>query len=360
MKHLYVKAVGIFLVIASLGLLRGTPCPAASTKKLSSPIKGLIETRVPVRRNFTLMCPWVGRVECKKILRVTALTDGEIVTIKVADETPVKRGTLLFTLGGPRVEGRLTSLTAKVASLKREVALARKTVAVEEEGVRYRLTRKSSLLKAKTRLGHLQGALIRAEDGLASYRRSLVIRARMDGLFTGRNVSRGQEVQKGDVLCEIVSLKTLRIAATLFPPQDVHLTGLPAIIRTANGLNVTASVAAVLPEHTKKGATRVWIEGKAINHTFHPGECVSGNLILKIQKGVLAVPVSAIIRDQEERPFVFIKGPRGYSKRPVKLGPASGGYVGILRGIQPADRVVIHGGYELFYRQFNKIYKAAD
>ncbi len=74
----------------------------------------------------------------------------------------------------------------------------------------------------------------------------------------------------------------------------------------------------------------------------------------------MAVPASAIIRDQQGHAFVFIKGPKGYIKRPVRIGPASGGYVGVLSGIQPAGRVVIHGGYELFYRQFNKIYKAAD
>ncbi len=263
----------ICIIIASSWIINSS---AGEFKKAPPAIRGLIETRVPIRRNFTLTCPWVGKVACKKTLQVTALTGGEVVAIKAADETPVKKGTLLFTLGGPRVEGRLTSLMAEVASLKREVALARKTVMMEEEGMRYQLTKKSSLLQARTHLAALQGALARAKETLASFRRFLMIRARMDGLFTGRRVSRGQEVQKGDVLCEIVSLKSLRIVATLFPPQGVHLTGLPAIIRTIHGPNVIASVAAVLPQHTQRGATRIWIEGKAINHSFHPGDAYRG------------------------------------------------------------------------------------
>ena len=182
----------------------------------------------------------------------------------------------------------------------------------------------------------------------------------MDGLFTGRRVSKGQKVHEGDILGEIVPLKSLRIVATLFPPQGARLKGLKAIIHTTDGRDATASVSKVLPRHTRSGAAIIWIEGRAVNRQFSPGETVSGKLVIGVQKGLLAVPASAIIRDQSERPFVFIKGPKGYIQRPVKTGPVSGGWVGIINGIRETDSVVIHGGYELFYRHFNEIYKVAD
>ncbi len=358
MRYLIRAVLNIFFITFFTSL--GVAAPPVQTQRPRPVLHGLIVTGAPVKRDFTLTRPWFGRVESKETLRVTALTDGEVLAIRVPDETPVIRGTLLFTLGGPDVENRLHSLTSKVTSLRREVSLARKTVAMEELGVSYRLTRKASLLLAKTRLAALREALAQAEDSLASLKKRIMIRARMDGRITGRRVSVGQEVHKGEALCEIVSQKSLRIVATLFPPPDTRLRGLKAIIPTQNGQTITATVTAVLPRHTRKGATMIWIEGKAINHNFRPGETVSGQLVIGVQKGLLAVPAGAIIRDQNERPFVFIKGPKGYIQRPVKTGPISHGDVGILRGIRKTDKVVIHGGYELFYRHFNKIYRVAD
>jgi len=360
MKNLVNAVFGIFLIVAFFDLCWAANSSAGDAKKANPTPESLIETHAPVRRDFTLTCPWFGRVESKETIRVRALTDGEVLAVKVPDETPVIRGTLLFTLGGPRVESRLKSLMTKVTFLKREISLARETVVMEKMGVSYQLTKKPSLILAKTRLAALQGALAQTEGALASLRRRLVIRARMDGLFTKRRVSKGQEIHEGDILCEIVPLKSLRIVATLFPPQGTHLKGFKAIIHTLNGQTVTATATTVLPRHTRKGATIIWIEDGAVNRKFSPGETVSGKLVIGVQRGLIAVPVSAIIRDQNERPFVFIKGPKGYIKRPVKTGPVFDGWVGILNGIRETDRVVIHGGYELFYRHFNKIYKVAD
>jgi len=337
-----------------------TPVPAADAKKAHPVTKGLIETQVPVKRDFTLTCPWFGRVESRETNRVKALTDGEILAIKAPDETPVIKGMLLFTLGGPRVEGRLKFLNAEIAALRPRVLIARQNVRLKKEAVAQKIAKKETLLAAEQALFTLQSTLERMKLQLAVFRNSLKIRAWMDGLFTGRRVSRGQEVQAGELLCEIVPLKSLRIVATLFPPQGTRLKGCKALIHTSTGRDTAASVATVLPRHTRKGAALIWIEGEAVNRQFSPGEPVSGVLVTGIQKGLMAVPVSAIIRDQNERPFIFVKGPKGYIKRPVKTGPVSGEWVGIFSGIHETDQVVIHGGYELFYRHFNKIYKVAD
>ena len=128
MKRLAVAVFSIFLIVAFLGLCWVANSPAADTKKAPSTIQGLIETRAPVRRDFTLTCPWFGRVESKETIRVTALTDGEVLAIKVPDETPVTRGTLLFTLGGPRVKNRLNSLKSEIVALKTRVLVARQSV----------------------------------------------------------------------------------------------------------------------------------------------------------------------------------------------------------------------------------------
>ncbi len=360
MKRHVRAAFCIFLFIVFLDLCWIAPAPAGDAKKAHTMTKGLIETQVPVKRDFTLTCPWFGRVESRETNRVKALTDGEILAIKAPDETPVTRGTLLFTLGGPRVEGRLKSLNAEIAALRPRVLIARQNVRLKKEAVAQKIAKKETLLSAEQALFTLQSSLERMKLQLAVFRNSLKIRARMDGLFTGRQVSKGQAVHTGDVLCEIVPLKSLRIVATLFPPRGIRLKGCKVLIHTAAGRDIAASVATVLPRHTRKGAAIIWIEGKTVNHQFSPGETISGVLVTGVQKGLMAIPVSAIIRDQDERPFIFVKGPKGYIKRPVKTGPISGEWVGILSGLQEKDQVVIHGGYELFYRHFNKIYKVAD
>ena len=67
--------------------------------------------------------------------------------------------------------------------------------------------------------------------------------------------------------------------------------------------------------------------------------------------GVL-VPVSAILRDDENLPFVYVAQPgRAYARRPVTLGDRVGDQVNIASGLQSGDQVVVDGGLFIQFMQ---------
>jgi RND family efflux transporter MFP subunit len=327
---------------------------------MTTPGPALIQVASPHRRDFPVLSPFFGTVESSASVSLVVLEPGRIVSVNAPDEAPVKKGALLFTLGGPRVRVRSKTLEARIASLREQVDLAGRAVALKQEALAQKMAKKEEFLSAKDALSRLRSDLTDAEREFSSFRARLEERAPFDGVVTGRRVSPGQDVEKGDLLAELIPPKSLRIVADLFPPEDVPLIGLEAEVETGTGGALTATVTKVRPVRTPEGATVVWLEGDTMNRNLAPGESVPGHVLISLHKGALAVPLSAVVRDKQEQTFVFLKTPAGYRKQAVKTGEISNGWVEVTQGIKETDGVVIRGAYELFFRDFNKTYKVAD
>ena len=63
------------------------------------------------------------------------------------------------------------------------------------------------------------------------------------------------------------------------------------------------------------------------------------------QKGLLAVPVAAVL-DSGTRHLVYVERGRGtFEAREVTLGPRCDGYFPVLKGLDEGERVVSRGGF---------------
>ena len=326
------------------------------SESMTAPV---VETTHPIRRSFSVRLKWFGRVESKRTVRIISLAAGKITAVKVVDGALVRRGDVLFTLGGPQAEHTLYILNQRITALEKQESFAKDLVQAKRDAVAERLAKREELFSAKEHLAQIEGDLGAAKKELAAFRAALFVHAPMDGIFVNRKVSPGQDVKEGVHLADVISTD-LRIIAYLFPPAGVELLGKTALVRTAPGGEITGEVTKVLPQRTAEGATVVWLEGKEIENTLKPAEQVSGRFVLEIRKGVLAVPQDAVVRDEREHTFVFVKKAHGYHKKAVKIGLEDGGWCEIVSGLSGSDEVVVRGAYELFYRDFTKTYKVAD
>jgi len=69
------------------------------------------------------------------------------------------------------------------------------------------------------------------------------------------------------------------------------------------------------------------------------------------RKGLL-VPTSAVLRDAENLPFVFLAAPdSSFVRRPVTLGAHVDDRYEILKGLAPGDRVITEGGLFLQFAE---------
>jgi multidrug efflux pump subunit AcrA (membrane-fusion protein) len=302
-------AKGIVTIAAIVLLIAGTVWFSRSRPDLenaggkAAPVDiALVKTGHPERRNFTLCCRWFGRIESKRAVKVVSPEAGRVVSIEAREGALAEKDEALFSLGGPIVESRLKTSQMRVTSPA-------------------------------------------------------------TGIFTNRRVSVGQDIEKGVHLADIISPTDLRIVASFSLPADIPLEGRTAIINSAMGKTITGTVVRVIPQRTITGVTFVWIvwiEGDIINRQMKLGETASGEIPLFVREKVLALPADAIVRDEQEQPFVFMNVPGGYRKQPVKTGLTSEGWVEVVSGISEGAEVVVQGAYELFYRDFSKIYKVAD
>ena len=329
-----------------------------TTHKKTQPI--LIETGRPSHRDFRFSTVWIGRVESRYLVKVVAPEDGRISSVDTADEAAVKEGDLLFTMGGPRISSRLAYLKDRVASLRHRLSLSAARVKRKRQAVKQRFSSLDELEAAEDTLARIQTDLSKTMHDLQLLDDLIKIKSPIRGVFTRRTVNVGQDVGKGMVLGYITDPWHLRIVATLFPYPAVSLQGKTAIAHTEKGQTISGKIIRVLPEHSPAGGTIVWIEGKGVNRNLKLGEAVSGEVILKTDRAALAIPQSAVVYGRDERAFVFVRHGKDYQKQQIHTGLASGGWVEVISGITDKDYIVKKGAYELFYRDFNKVYRAAD
>jgi cobalt-zinc-cadmium efflux system membrane fusion protein len=66
----------------------------------------------------------------------------------------------------------------------------------------------------------------------------------------------------------------------------------------------------------------------------------------------LLVPVSAILRDDENLPFVYVAQPdESFARRHVTLGYRAGDQYDITAGLEAGDQVVVDGGIFVQFQQ---------
>ena len=64
------------------------------------------------------------------------------------------------------------------------------------------------------------------------------------------------------------------------------------------------------------------------------------------------MPVSAVLRDDENLPFVYVAQPDGsFARRHVTLGYAHGDRYQITDGLRAGDRIVVDGGLFVQFMQ---------
>jgi len=327
----------------------------------SSPAtRPLITTALPERRTFTLRVPWIGTAEAQASVELTALVAGRVEVISAGDQQPIGKGQSVMRLGGPQIEYARAKLKDEIGSLETQVDYARQTLERLKESLETQLATKDQLAEAQDEKVRLEAQLDEARMGLRTLNNQTNVTAPMNGVFTNRRVSMGQDVNAGQVVGEIIDTGRLRVTASLFPPQDIKLQGKKATIRLSANKLVTGIVQRVLPRASDTGSMTVWIEGSQIDTQLRPGQMAAGDIVVEVKPDALAVPESAIVYDSQELPYLFVRKDSSYESLSVQTGLEQDGWIEILSGLKQDQMVVTQGAYELFYRTFNEQFKVQD
>jgi cobalt-zinc-cadmium efflux system membrane fusion protein len=181
-----------------------------------------------------------------------------------------------------------------------------------------------------------------------------IIRSPISGTVVEKLIQPGQLLQASTTpVFTVADLSKVWVMAHIFDTDlgAVHrgdtaqVTGADRIL---NGL--VDNIAAEVDPNTRSIAVRIVVD--------NPGEFLKRQMYVQVRiedrqeaQGLL-VPVSAILHDDENLPYVYVEQSDGsFARAHVSVGSRSGDHYNIISGLRPGDRVVTDGALFLQFMQ---------
>jgi cobalt-zinc-cadmium efflux system membrane fusion protein len=183
-----------------------------------------------------------------------------------------------------------------------------------------------------------------------------VIRAPISGTVVAKSIAPGQTLAAGTTPCfTIADTSRMWVMAQVFGDDVTRVrTGDSATVDAGDGgkpvAGTVTNVGAVVDPATRAVSTRVRVDNphgrlkKQMYVTVH----------IRSQQAYtgLLIPVTAVLRDDENLPFVYRVAHDGsYARQPVELGTRVGDRYVITSGLHPGDKVVVDGSIFLNFMQ---------
>ena len=175
-----------------------------------------------------------------------------------------------------------------------------------------------------------------------------VIRAPIAGTVVEKSIGPGQTLAAGTSPCfTIADTSRMWVMAQMFGTEVGHVhVGDDATVDTGDGgtalPGTVTNVGPVVDPDTRSVTARVQVanpDGALKQQMFVQVHIQSG----RESQGLL-LPVSAVLRNDENLPFVYVLAADGsYARRPVTLGTRVDDRYVIPQGLHPGDRVVVDG-----------------
>jgi cobalt-zinc-cadmium efflux system membrane fusion protein len=182
--------------------------------------------------------------------------------------------------------------------------------------------------------------------------------APISGEVVERMVSPGQVMQAGQTQAFTISdMSTVWVLANVYQADLAYIkTGDDVVVQTDAYPQIfhgrISYVSAALDPGTRTLQARVAVDnpGEKLKKDMYCTVTVTAGAI----QNAIAAPDAAVLRDDENQPFVYVAtGPNQFSRRAVEIGQSENGRTQILKGLSPGEKVVGDGG--LFVQFANSI-----
>jgi membrane fusion protein, heavy metal efflux system len=183
-----------------------------------------------------------------------------------------------------------------------------------------------------------------------------LIRAPITGTVAEKLITPGQLLQAGTTPCfTVANLSRVWVMAQLFGSDLAAVSpGDSAEVVTGitphNFSGTVDNIAALVDPDTRSVTARVVVQ--------NPGDFLKKQMYVRVliqarqESTGLLIPVSAILRDDENLPFVYVARPDGsFARQHVTLGYRTGDQDDIADGLQAGNQVVVDGGIFVQFMQ---------
>lgn len=301
--------------------------------------------------------------------QVLAPISGPITRVVVQPGTWVKQGAPLAYVSSPDFAAavaayrkadaaakNLTRIAVLDTQLFRNDAIARRDLEQAETDAISAGADRDAALQQLRALGVEPAAIAALEAGQSVAAVEGVIRSPLEGTVVQRLVSPGQLIQAGTTPCfTVADLSRMWVMANVFEtdladvqrgdPVDITT---PAAPTTFHG--TVDNIAALVDSATRATEVRVVVPNP--RQFLKQDMYVTAAIHSRRPHTGLLVPVSAVLRDEDNTPFVYIQNPTGaFERRTITLGSRVGDRYQVKGGLTAGERVVSQGGLFLQFAE---------
>jgi len=194
------------------------------------------------------------------------------------------------------------------------------------------------------------------QEGRPVSRPEGMIRSPIAGTVVEKLITPGQLLTAGTTPCfTVADLSRVWVMAQLFGSDLASIRlGDPAEVETGittkNFSGTVDNISALVNPDTRSVLVRVVVE--------NPGDFLKKQMYVRVriqarqESAGMLVPVSAVLRDDENLPFVYVAQPDGsFARQHVTLGYRAGDAYDIATGLQAGDRIVVEGAIFVQFMQ---------
>src|ERR1700733_3195385 len=316
----------------------------------------------PVKFHKTIEAMGVVDFDNDQATSVLAPFSGPVSRLLVSLGDRVKKGDALAEVASPDFATAISTYSKSLATAKTDRRLADldkdliehhgisrpEAAQAETDAVNAEADRDAALqalvslnIPPETIKGIQQGRPIARVQGM--------IRSPITGTVVEKLITPGELLQAGTTACfPVAGLSRGWVMTQIFGSDLASIKlGDPAKVMTGVGSNdfsgTVDNISALVDPDTRSVVVRVAAE--------NPGEFLKKKMYVRVsiqareESSGLLVPASAILRDDENLPFVYADQPDGsFARQHVTLGYRTADQYDIAAGIKPGDRIVVDGG----------------
>lgn len=341
-RHFFLIAAGVLLglmvLAAVLRLTLGGDEKAAAGPRAGGGRAQQVAVAVVERRPFTDRVEVLGVARGARSVNITSSQTELITRVLFTDGQRVAAGAPLVELQAREEDADIIDAQARVNQAEREAERYR---TLAERGVAPRVTAEQADTALETARAGLAAARARRGDR--------VLRAPFAGVLGLTTVTPGTLISPGGVITTLDDISTIRVD---FPLPERYLGLLPsgtpitAIADAYGGETFSGRIALIdtrVNEQTRAATARA--------EFANPGGRIRPGMMMRVvasqgRREAVAVPEAAV---QYEGAGAFVyriaDGENGSTAQRIEVqaGAVEGGYVEILSGLQPGDRLVASG-----------------
>jgi cobalt-zinc-cadmium efflux system membrane fusion protein len=297
---------------------------------------------------------------------------GPIIRILVDTGASVKKGDPLLYVSSPDVSNAISAykkawnreeLTRRVLRRTQELfdrgAVAQKDLESAQADVNDAATDVQNTMQALKIFGVTKQEIDQAERQGVTINPELAVFAPISGVVVQKLVSPGLLIQAGQTACFTISdVSTVWVQGHIFDRDLPSVRAADAVEETNTSFTqkfrgTVSYIGALVDPATRTTSVRIV--------TRNPGGLLKKDMFVdavihtKTQKNILTVPVSAVLRNEQNEPLVYVEvQPGKFAQRLVNLGAQQDSTIEIRSGLKEGEKVVSEGS---LFLQFANSYQ---